>query len=167
MRSVFLLFFMVLLSSCTRSPPAPVVVEGVDVAALMRPQDPWPSSVSPDIARQPVAVRVAVSPGCRLCDEWRANWPSDVPVEWVWVSSGQAALDSNWCRTQARPLKECRRQLKESAKRFKSPSAVPVGLASDGRVLTGWPDADWLRTWSGRRPPPRQEDQSATPLVNI
>ena len=109
--------------------------------------------LSPRSAAAP-HVWVFVSDQCQLCDQWKQHWPAHIPVTWVPVSQ-HALVDplwaATWCPapTLTSGSGNCAQQLHEQFRALNSlgVDTTPALIASDGRVLTGWPDGAWLSQW--------------------
>lgn len=108
---------------------------------------------------QPVPGRFVlfVSPDCSLCSALLNQWPAELPLQVLPLAAPDAhqetspsvAFASRWCVGPLEGETSCSKGLwqnTQSARRL-GVDLAPALLAPDGRLLQGWPDADWLRQW--------------------
>ena len=111
------------------------------------------------VGPQPVPGRFVlfVSPDCSLCSALLNQWPAELPLQVLPLAAPDArqetspsvAFASRWCVGPLLGESSCSKGLwqnTQSARRL-GVDLAPALLAPDGRLLQGWPDADWLRQW--------------------
>ena len=108
---------------------------------------------------QPASGRFVlfVSPDCSMCSALLNQWPAELPLQVLPMAAPDAQKDtspsvafaSRWCVGALSGEDACSKGLwqnTQSARRL-GVDLAPALVAPDGRLLQGWPDADWLRQW--------------------
>jgi hypothetical protein len=99
---------------------------------------------------------VFVSPDCGLCEALIAGWPAELPMQVIPVASPATlvagipvAFSAHWCLHTLAGEQACKRGLAANAQHAQVVGVLlaPALVAPDGRLLAGWPDANWLRRW--------------------
>lgn len=118
------------------------------------PRSTWDNSATP-ISMHPLII--FVGPECQLCQIWQDRWPSHLPVRWVPVlpdpndqTPSTTLWMSQWC-DPSMDRNQCRALLHQQHVKMSQLGlwGYPVGVDHQGRVLSGWPDQNWLLSWLG------------------